>query len=69
MSASTTYTVDYIVNVINGEALSQLNSMRIMMNKLGKSVQILDRLNQRLTKLNSTLHNKSWKVNLNTSDA
>lgn len=69
MSTSTTYTVDYIVNVINGEALSQLNSMRIMMNKLGKSVQILDRLNQRLTKLNSTLHNKSWKVNLNTSDA
>lgn len=69
MAQQTTYTVDYIINVVNANGVKTIADWQAALNKLGGSIKILDRLNKRITTLNKAFHNKSWKLTLNTADA
>ena len=65
----TTYEVDYIVNIINPQAVQTMQQMASAVQSLGPGVQVLDRLNKRLKTLNMTLNNKKWRLTLDTSKA
>lgn len=69
MAQQTTYTVDYIINVVNANGVKTIADWQAALNKLGGSIKMLDRLNKRITTLNKAFHNKSWKLTLNTADA
>lgn len=69
MAQQTTYTVDYIINVVNANGVKTIADWQAALNKLGGSIKMLDRLNKRITTLNEAFHNKSWKLTLNTADA
>lgn len=69
MAQQTTYTVDYIINVVNANGVKTIADWQAALNKLGGSIKMLDRLNKRITTLNTSLNNKSWKLTLNTADA
>lgn len=69
MAQQTTYTVDYIINVVNSNGVKTITDWQAALNKLGGSIKMLDRLNKRITTLNKAFHNKSWKLTLNTADA
>lgn len=69
MAQATTYTVDYIINVVNANGVKAIISWQNALNKLGGSIKMLDRLNKRITALNKLFHGKSWKLTLNTADA
>lgn len=69
MAQQTTYTVDYIINVVNANGVKTIADWQAALNKLGGSIKMLDRLNKRITTLNKAFHNKTWKLTLNTTDA